>query len=29
VNAETIADAGEPLTIQWLAGSYIDLPVRR
>lgn len=29
VNAETIADAGEPLTIEWLAGSYIDLPVRR
>jgi uncharacterized protein len=29
VNAETIADAGEPLTIHWLAGSYIDLPVRR
>jgi len=29
VNTETVADAGEPLTIHWLAGSYIELPVRR
>jgi len=29
VNDETIADAGEPLTIRWFGGSYIDLPIRR
>lgn len=29
VNDETIADAGEPLEIRWLGGSYIELPVRR
>jgi len=29
VSDETIADAKEPLTIRWLAASYIDLPLRR
>ena len=29
VSDETIADAKEPLTIQWLDSSYIDLPVRK
>jgi predicted acyl esterase len=29
VSEETIADAKEPLRIQWLAGSYIELPVGR
>ena len=29
VSEESIADAGEKLTIRWLGGSYIDLPVRR
>jgi putative CocE/NonD family hydrolase len=29
VSDETVADAGEPMSIQWLAGSYIDLPTRR
>ncbi len=29
VSDETVADAGEPLTIRWLAGSYVDLPIRR
>src|SRR5262249_53579248 len=29
VNDETIADAGEPLSVRWLAGSYIELPTRR
>ena len=29
VSDESIADAGEPLTIRWLGGSYIDLPVHR
>lgn len=27
VNAETIADAGEPLQIKWHSDSYIDVPV--
>ena len=27
VNDESIADAGDPLTIRWLGGSYVDLPV--
>lgn len=29
VNDETIADAGDPLEIRWLATSYIDIPIRR
>jgi len=29
VSDETIADAGEPLRIEWSADSFIDLPVRR
>jgi hypothetical protein len=29
VDDETIADAGEPLEIRWLSGSYLDLPIRR
>lgn len=29
VSSESIADAGEPLRIQWATGSYIDLGVRR
>jgi hypothetical protein len=29
VSDETIADAGEPLRVQWLGGSYIDVPVGR
>ena len=29
VTDESVADAGDPLTIRWLGGSYIDLPVRR
>src|SRR6185437_4920484 len=29
VNAETIADAGEPLTIRWSTRSYLELPVWR
>jgi putative CocE/NonD family hydrolase len=29
VSEESIADAGDPLTIRWRGGSYIDLPVRR
>ncbi|MGH7513906.1 MAG: CocE/NonD family hydrolase [Gemmatimonadales bacterium] len=29
VNAETVADAGEPLTIRWSNRSYLDLPVWR
>ena len=28
VSDETIADAGEPLRIEWLAGSFVELPVR-
>jgi hypothetical protein len=27
VSDETIADAGEPLTLSWLPGSYLDIPV--
>jgi len=29
VNQETIADAGEPLTIRWSNRSWLELPVRR
>ena len=29
VSDETIADAGEPLSITWFGGSYIELPVSR
>ena len=29
VNDESIRDAGEPLVVRWLPGSYVDLPVRR
>ena len=29
VSDETIADAGEPLTIRWSNRSYLDLPVWR
>ena len=29
VSDEAIADAGEPLRIEWLPSSYIDLPVRQ
>jgi putative CocE/NonD family hydrolase len=29
VSDETIADAGEPLRIQWLGDSFIDIPLRR
>ena len=29
VSDESVADAREPLTIRWLAGSHIELPVRR
>ena len=29
VSDETIADAGAPLQVQWRAGSYLDIPVRR
>lgn len=29
VSDETIADAGDPLTITWFGGSYIELPVWR
>lgn len=28
VSAESIADAGEPLQLEWLAGSFIELPLR-
>ena len=28
VSDETIADAGEPLHINWFGDSFIDLPVR-
>lgn len=27
VSSESIADAGEPLTIRWLGGSFVELPV--
>ena len=27
VSDETVADAGEPLTIRWLGSSYIDIPI--
>jgi hypothetical protein len=27
VNDETVADGKEPLTIQWLGDSFIDVPV--
>ena len=29
VSDESVADAGEPLTIRWLSGSYVEFPVRR
>lgn len=29
VSDESVADAVGPLTIRWLAGSYVDLPIRR
>jgi hypothetical protein len=29
VNAETIKDAGQPLTIRWSNRSWLELPVRR
>jgi uncharacterized protein len=29
VSDESVADAGEPLIIRWLASSYVDLPMRR
>jgi hypothetical protein len=29
VNDETIADAGEPLTIRWSNRSWLELPIRR
>ncbi|GAB3347516.1 hypothetical protein GCM10027430_07210 [Lysobacter tyrosinilyticus] len=29
VSDETVADAGEPLQVQWRGGSYLDIPVRR
>ena len=29
VSDETIADAGEPLTIEWFSDSFIDMPVGR
>ena len=29
VNGETIADAGEPLTIRWSNRSWVELPVFR
>jgi hypothetical protein len=29
VSDESIADAGAPLRIEWLKGTYVDLPVRR
>lgn len=29
VSDESLADAGEPLSIQWLPASYIDVPIRR
>jgi uncharacterized protein len=29
VNDETIADAGEPMEVRWLGGSWLELPIRR
>lgn len=29
VSDESVADVGEPLIIRWLAGSYVEFPVRR
>jgi predicted acyl esterase len=29
VSDETIADAGEPLALQWFDTSYLDIPIRR
>jgi hypothetical protein len=29
VSDESVADAGEPLSIRWLGGSYIDFPIHR
>lgn len=29
VSDESLADAGEPLAIRWLEGSYVDFPIRR
>ena len=29
VSDESVADAGEPLSIRWLPGSFVELPVRR
>ena len=29
VSDESVADAGEPLTIRWFAGSYVEFPVWR
>lgn len=29
VSDESVADAGTPLTLRWLAGSYIEFPVRQ
>ncbi len=29
VSDESLADAGEPLVVRWLAGSYVDFPIRR
>ncbi len=29
VAAETIADAGTPMRVEWLGGSHVDIPVRR
>ncbi len=29
VSDETIADAGDPMEIRWLGGSYLELPIRR
>ena len=29
VSDESIADAGEPLAIRWLSGSFVELPTRR
>jgi uncharacterized protein len=29
VSDETVADAGEPLSVKWLGDSFIEVPVRR